>query len=57
MKPFRLAANSLTTWGCGFVMAAIVTPLHHPEYGGAFFACRDPEGHVWNLGSYDPWQP
>ena len=34
----------------------IVVPLHHPEYGGAFFACRDPEGHVWNLGSYDPWQ-
>ena len=36
--------------------ADIVTPLHHPEYGGAFFACRDPEGHVWNIGSYDPWQ-
>ena len=36
--------------------ANIVIPLHHPEYGGAFFACRDPEGHVWNVGSYDPWQ-
>ena len=36
--------------------AAVVTPLHHPEYGGAFFACRDPEGHLWNIGSYDPWQ-
>ena len=36
--------------------ADVVTPLHHPEYGGAFFACRDPEGHVWNIGSYDPWQ-
>ena len=34
----------------------IVTPLHRPEYGGTFFACRDPEGHVWNIGSYDPWQ-
>ena len=35
--------------------AEIVAPLQNPEYGGAFFACRDPEGHVWNLGSYDPW--
>lgn len=36
--------------------AEIVTPLHDPEYGGTFFACRDPEGHVWNVGSYDPWK-
>ena len=35
--------------------AAIVEPLQNPEYGGVFFACRDPEGHVWNIGSYDPW--
>jgi len=19
------------------------------------FSCRDPEGHLWNIGSYDPW--
>ena len=36
--------------------ADIVMPLQNPEYGGAFFACRDPEGHVWNIGSYDPWE-
>lgn len=35
--------------------APIVEPLQNPEYGGVFFACRDPEGHVWNIGSYDPW--
>ncbi len=34
----------------------IVSPLENPEYGGTFFACRDPEGHIWNVGSYDPWQ-
>ena len=33
----------------------IVSPLENPEYGGTFFTCRDPEGHVWNIGSYDPW--
>ena len=35
--------------------AEIVWPLESPEYGGVFFACRDPEGHIWNVGSYDPW--
>ncbi|HEY6251202.1 MAG TPA: glyoxalase, partial [Candidatus Angelobacter sp.] len=24
-------------------------------YGGRAFTCRDPEGHLWNVGSYDPW--
>ena len=36
--------------------AEIVWPLENPEYGGVFFACRDPEGHIWNVGSYDPWE-
>ena len=36
--------------------AEIVSPLQNPEYGGVFFACRDPEGHIWNVGSYDPWE-
>ena len=35
--------------------AEIVSPLDNPEYGGTFFACRDPEGHVRNVGSCDPW--
>ncbi len=24
-------------------------------YGGRLYSCRDPEGHLWNFGSYDPW--
>ncbi len=26
-------------------------------YGGRAFTIRDPEGHVWHFGTYDPWQP
>ena len=37
--------------------AAIVMPLKSEDYGGRGFSCRDPEGHLWNFGSYDPWQP
>lgn len=35
--------------------ARIVMPLKDEPYGGRGFSCRDPEGHVWNFGSYDPW--
>lgn len=33
----------------------IVQELTSPEYGGKAFACRDLEGHIWWVGSYDPW--
>lgn len=25
------------------------------SYGGRSYAARDPEGHAWSFGSYDPW--
>jgi uncharacterized glyoxalase superfamily protein PhnB len=27
------------------------------DYGSRGFMCRDPEGHIWNVGTYDPWRP
>jgi len=35
--------------------AEIVQPLISPDYGGKSFGCRDLEGHIWWVGSYDPW--
>lgn len=35
--------------------ATIVLPLKDEDYGGRGFSCRDPEGHLWSVGSYDPW--
>jgi uncharacterized glyoxalase superfamily protein PhnB len=35
--------------------AEIVQELTSPEYGGKAFSCRDIEGHVWWVGSYNPW--
>ena len=29
--------------------------LREMEYGGKAFSCRDPEGHFWSFGDYDPW--
>ncbi|MET3134729.1 putative glyoxalase superfamily protein PhnB [Oxalobacteraceae bacterium GrIS 1.11] len=36
--------------------AIIVLDIKDEDYGGRGFTCRDPEGHVWSLGTYDPWQ-
>jgi len=35
--------------------AEIVLDIADQDYGGRLYVCRDPEGHVWNFGSYDPW--
>ena len=35
--------------------AKIVMEIKDVDYGGRDYSCRDPEGHVWNFGSYNPW--
>lgn len=34
--------------------AAIVDELEIKDYGGSGYSCRDPEGHLWWFGDYDP---
>lgn len=36
--------------------AKIELELVDEDYGGRGFTCRDPEGHVWSIGTYDPWK-
>ena len=36
----------------GAAGAEIVTEPHDTEYGGREYSCRDPEGHVWSIGTY-----
>lgn len=35
--------------------ARVIMPVEDQDYGGRLYVCRDPEGHVWSFGSYDPW--
>ena len=35
--------------------ADILVHLREEEYGGKFYMCKDPEGHIWSFGSYDPF--
>ncbi len=35
--------------------AQIIRPLEDMPYGSREFGVRDPEGHTWTAGTYDPW--
>ena len=35
--------------------AQIVLDIKDEDYGGRGFTCRDLEGRLWNVGTYDPW--
>ena len=35
--------------------ATIAMPIKDEDYGGRGFSCHDLEGHLWSIGSYDPW--
>jgi len=34
--------------------ADVVRPLADTDYGSRDFSVRDPEGHIWNFGTYHP---
>ena len=35
--------------------ATVVRPLQDTDYGSREFSVKDPEGHSWSVGTYDPW--
>ncbi len=35
--------------------AEIVYEIADQHYGGRLYTARDPEGYLWNFGSYNPW--
>ena len=35
--------------------ARVVCDLAEQDYGGKLYSALDPEGRLWNFGSYDPW--
>ena len=43
---------------CARAKAAGAEILYGPrdtDYGSREYAARDPEGHIWSFGTYDPW--
>lgn len=37
--------------------APVVRAIQNTDYGSRDFTVRDPEGHSWSAGTYDPWKP
>ena len=35
--------------------AEIVNQLNDTDYGSREYVARDPEGHLWSFGTYQPW--
>ena len=35
--------------------AEIVIEIKDEDYGGRGFSCRDLEGRLWSIGTYNPW--
>ncbi|MGB8260015.1 MAG: VOC family protein [Terracidiphilus sp.] len=35
--------------------AEIVRPIQKTPYGSREFTVKDPEGHSWSVGTYNPW--
>ena len=35
----------------------MVLDIRDMDYGGRALTCRDLEGHLWSIGTYDPWAP
>jgi uncharacterized glyoxalase superfamily protein PhnB len=55
-SPYLVVADCAAVYASARVVGAeMVMDLEEKEYGGKGFTCRDPEGHVWSVGEYDPW--
>src|SRR5262249_43771143 len=37
--------------------AEILLDIKDEDYGGRGVSCPDLEGHIWNFGTHDPWNP
>jgi uncharacterized glyoxalase superfamily protein PhnB len=35
--------------------AEVLRPIQDTPYGSREFSVKDPEGHSWSVGTYDPW--
>jgi uncharacterized glyoxalase superfamily protein PhnB len=55
--PYLVVSDIDTIYGRAKAAGAtMVIDLEEKDYGGKAFSCRDPEGHVWHLGTFDPWE-
>jgi uncharacterized glyoxalase superfamily protein PhnB len=55
-SPYLVVADADAIYQSAIAAGAeIVIEIKDEDYGGRGFSCRDPEGHLWSVGTYDPW--
>jgi uncharacterized glyoxalase superfamily protein PhnB len=55
-SPYIIVPDADAHHACAVALGAkVVYPLRDEDYGGRGYSCLDPEGHLWNFGTYDPW--
>jgi uncharacterized glyoxalase superfamily protein PhnB len=56
-SPYLVVADADAIYRSAIAAGAeIVIEIKDEDYGGRGFSCRDPEGHLWNVGTYSPWE-
>jgi len=56
-SPYLVVSDIDTIYASAKIAGAtMVIDLAEKEHGGKAFTCSDPEGHVWSVGTYDPWE-
>jgi uncharacterized glyoxalase superfamily protein PhnB len=56
-SPYLVVSDIDTIYASAKIAGAtMVIDLAAKEHGGKSFTCSDPEGHVWSVGTYDPWE-
>jgi uncharacterized glyoxalase superfamily protein PhnB len=56
-SPYLIVADADAIYQSAIAAGAeIVIEIKDEDYGGRGFSCRDPEGHLWSIGTYDPWK-
>lgn len=55
-SPYLVVADADTVYARARAAGArIVLDIKDEDYGGRGFSCLDLEGHLWSVGTYDPW--
>lgn len=54
---YVVVADAEAVWERAKAAGAVVArPIQNTEYGSREFTLKDPEGHSWSVGTYDPWK-
>ena len=56
-SPYIIVSDIDDHYARAIAAGAISTmEIKDEDYGGRVYSCRDPQGQLWNFGSYDPWE-